>query len=143
MTAARRERPIPSAVSQLAAAAGRDQDAASALWKAVFGLDAWFSIPRGEGQTVQPLVLEVDGAATLLLWTSDDAAIEGGRALDVLGDAEDPTLLSMPSAGVVELAPGYAEAGIRRVLFDHGATPFLVEMNSLPRLRQESLDSGV
>lgn len=133
---------VPSAIAQLAAAAAHDRDAQSALWKAVFGLDVWFSIPRTLEERVQPLVLEVDGSPTLLLWTSGDAAVRGGRELGVLGSDDEPQLLAMPSAGVVDLSASYAAAGIRKVLFDHGATPFLIELDALPELRQEMLDSG-
>lgn len=113
----------------------------TALWKAVFSLERWFFIPRGDMDAlaeVQPLAVVVDEQPMLLAFTSPERARQSAITLG-LTDEEAAHVLAVPSEGMVESADGYSKVGLQGVLFDYGWTGFYAPLGQLGPIRSHSL----
>jgi hypothetical protein len=113
----------------------------TALWKAVFSLERWFFIPRGDMDAmadVQPLAVVVDEQPMLLAFTSPERARQSAITLG-LTDEEAAHVLAVPSEGMVESAEGYSKVGLQGVLFDYGWTGFYAPLGQLGPIRSHSL----
>lgn len=116
-----------------------DIDAQADLWDAIFALDRWWFVARGELPDVQPLVAEVDGRPMVLAFTSPERARQHGLARG-LPDDEAGRLLALPSAGFVDDAAALERTGVFGVLVDvQGRGPF-APLGALEAMRRFGLD---
>ncbi|MBF4599258.1 hypothetical protein ITJ55_00380 [Frigoribacterium sp. VKM Ac-1396] len=116
-----------------------DTDAQADLWDAIFALDRWWFVARGELPDVQPLVAEVDGRPMVLAFTSPERARQHGLARG-LSDDEAGRLLALPSAGFVDDAAALERTGVFGVLVDvQGRGPF-APLGALEAMRRFGLD---
>ncbi|WP_152970426.1 hypothetical protein [Frigoribacterium sp. RIT-PI-h] len=116
-----------------------DTDAQADLWDALFALDRWWFIARGELPDVQPLVVDVDGRLMVLASTSPERARQHGLARG-LSEEEAGRLLALPSSGFVDDAVARERTGVFGVLFDvEGKGPY-APLGALDAMRRFGLD---
>ncbi|WP_148076734.1 hypothetical protein [Frigoribacterium sp. PhB24] len=116
-----------------------DTDAQADLWDALFALDRWWFIARGELPDVQPLVADVDGRPMVLAFTSPARAHEHAVARG-LSEEDAGRLLALPSRGFVEGAADTERTGVFGVLFDvEGRGPY-APLGALDAMRSFGLD---
>jgi len=116
-----------------------DTDAQADLWDALFALDRWWFIARGDLPDVQPLVADVDGRPMVLAFTSPERARQHGLARG-LSDEEAGRLLALPSGGFVDDAVARERTGVFGVLFDvEGKGPY-APLGALDAMRRFGVD---
>ncbi|WP_157485654.1 MULTISPECIES: hypothetical protein [unclassified Frigoribacterium] len=116
-----------------------DTDAQADLWDALFALDRWWFIARGELPDVQPLVVDVDGRLMVLAFTSPERARQHGLARG-LSEEEAGRLLALPSSGFVDDAVARERTGVFGVLFDvEGKGPY-APLGALDAMRGFGVD---
>lgn len=116
-----------------------DTDAQADLWDAIFALDRWWFIARGELPDVQPLVADVEGRPMFLAFTSPERARQHALARG-LSDDEAGRLLALPSAGFVDDAAAAERSGVFGVLFDvEGRGPY-APLGALEAMRRFGLE---
>lgn len=118
------------ALSHAARAAGSDVDAQTALWQAMFELDRWYFVARGTLPDVAPLVGVVDGAPSLLAFTT------GARARDFalasgFTEEEAGQVLGVPTSNVLDLCDQFTTQGVERLVVDQGVLGFFAPLGQL------------
>jgi hypothetical protein len=116
------------------------------LWRAVFSLDVWYFVARGEGEDAEPLIGVIQGKPALLIFTEEERAAGFARARnmrrsDVRGSARDEasmagTVLHMDREDAVEYCEQLAGHGVEWALFNSGPYAFqcpMIEMRDRAR----------
>lgn len=124
-------------IDRLAAAsqaAPGDRSAMDALWRAVYALDSWIFIARGEDDAPQPFIAEFGPGPLLMAFTTPERAKEG--ALNVGRDAAfAERLLSVPLPAAIDWAAGFAPHGVAGILFDLPSQGYFAPLQNLIPMR--------
>jgi hypothetical protein len=124
------------ALAAAAATAGiQDIDAQARLWRAVFSLEHWLFVARGELPNVQPLAVLVAQSPMLLAFTSAERARGDAVARGLTGTADAVELLAIPVASFVDSVPTYLAAGLAGVLFNEQSQGFGAPLQNLAAIR--------
>lgn len=116
---------VVAEIDRLAAAsqaAPQDVGAMSAVWRALYGLDRWLFIARGELTDPRPYAISLPQGPMVLAFTTAQRAQAAGRA-NGLSEEEVRHILAIPLPGAIEWAAGLASTGIMGIAFDHGVSP--------------------
>lgn len=130
----RAQQPVPPAETEidLLAASARDHVAdvptQAALWQAVFALEHWFFIPRGEGAEMKPYAEQGASGPAIIAFTTPQRASAYAEARG-LGETEK--LLAIPPATGIGALEQFTAAGIRIVHFDPQHASFFAPVDRL------------
>lgn len=128
---------VVAEIDRLAAAsraAPQDREAMSALWRAIFGLDRWLFLVRGELDAPRPYALGFPEGPMVLAFTTAERARAAGLA-NGLREDEVQHILAVPLPGAIEWIAGHADAGILGVTFDHGVSGAFAPLGNLIPMR--------
>lgn len=105
-----------------------------ALWRALYGLERWIFLDRGEPDDPRPYALAFPQGPMVLAFTTSDRAQAAGRA-NGLSDDDVRRMLALPLPGAIEWVAGLAGAGIVGVLFDRGVVDAYAPLGNLLPMR--------
>lgn len=111
-----------------------DRAAMDALWRAVYALDSWIFIARGELDSPQPFVAEFGPGPLLLAFTTPERAKEGALAVG-RDEAFAQNLLSVPLPAAIEWATQYGALGVTGILFDVASQGYFAPLANLVPMR--------
>lgn len=100
----------------------------AALWQAVFALEHWFFIPRGEGAQMKPYAEQSASGPAIIAFTTPQRAKEYADTRQ-LGDTDK--LLGIPTASAIGALEQFTDAGIRIVHFDPQHASFFAPVDRL------------
>lgn len=130
--------PSPDVVAEIdrlaetSRAAPQDTASSEALWRAVYGLDRWLFIARGELSEPRPYAISLPQGPMVLAFSTAERAQAAGRA-NGLSDDDVKHILAIPLPGAIEWAAGLSSSGVFGMAFDHGVSgAFLPLANLIP-----------
>lgn len=115
-------------------AAPEDRATMDALWRAVYALDSWIFIARGELDAPQPFIAEFEPGPLLLAFTTPERAKEGAIAVG-RDEAFAENLLSVPLPAAIEWAAQYSPHGVAGILFDVSSQGYFAPLTNLVPMR--------
>lgn len=125
---------IVAEIDRLAAAAQAapdDMAAMDRLWRAIYGLDRWLFLARGERENPRPYMLDFPQGPMVLAFTTAERAQAAGRA-NGLSEEEVALVLAVPLPGGIEWAASLPVSG---VVFDYGVTGVSAPVGNLIPMR--------
>lgn len=128
---------VVAQIDRLAAAAQaapQDIEAMGALWRALYGLDRWLFIARGEINAPRPYAITLPQGPMVLAFTTTERAQATGRA-NGLSEDEVKHILAIPMPAAIEWAAGLASTGVMGLAFDHGTTGVFAPLSNLVPMR--------
>lgn len=132
MTRAQQPMPAPETEIDLLAASARahvtDVPTQAALWQAVFGLEHWFFIPRGEGAQMKPYAEQTVSGPAIIAFTTPQRAKAYADARDL---GETDKLLGIPPVAGIGALEQFTGAGIQIVHFDPQHASFFAPVDKL------------
>ena len=132
--------PLPQAVAEIdrlaevARRAPGDTEAMGALWDALYGLDRWLFIARGEAERPSPYTIVRPEGPMLLAFTTAERARTGGMG-NGLGEEETRRLLAVPLPGGIEWAASLEGHGVRGLIVDDGTLGAFAPLGNLVPMR--------
>ncbi len=123
-------------------------DNKSRLWSALFSLEQWHFIARGEFPNVTPYVAANEAIANgeYLIKAFTDTAKLGFYAKEcgLIGPDGQVTILSLPVATILPVMASFIELGVWGIHFngDSGSEGVFSPMGNLPQIRQYLVANG-
>lgn len=111
-----------------------NQERQAALWQAVFDLNTWFFIPRGNMDNPNPLALEFPEGPAVLAFTTMDRARAAGQAIG-LPEEENQHVLGIPMPGAIDWLTGLTAGGVRAAVFDYPTQGYTCPLTNLVPIR--------
>src|SRR5690606_1896887 len=121
-------------------AAQHDQNAMDALWRAIYDLEHWLFIPRGQMDAPTPFAIHHDRGPLLLAFTTPDRA-RHAALLSGLPEDEAGMVLAVPMPGAVGWAASPAEGGVTGMVVDYGTLDLVAPIGNLVPM-QRWFESG-
>lgn len=114
--------------------APQDMAAMDAMWRALYALDAWLFLARGELDAPRPWSLSLPEGPMVLAFTTAARAQEAGRAAG-FSEEEVAHILAVPMPGAIEWVAGLGSAGLVGVVFDYGVSAAFAPLRNLIPMR--------
>ena len=132
MTRAQQPAPPPETEIDLLAVSARermtDVPTQAALWQAVFALEHWFFIPRGEGAQMKPYAEQTVSGPAIIAFTTPQRAKAYADTREL---GETDKLLGIPPVAGIGALEQFTTAGIRIVHFDPQHASFFAPVDKL------------
>lgn len=104
------------------------------LWRAVYGLEHWLFIARGELDSPRPFAISHQQGPLVLAFTTSARARTAGVA-NGLSEDEAGIILTMPLPGAVDWAASMAQSGVIGLVVDYGTLDLLAPITNLVPMR--------
>lgn len=121
-------------LAEVSRAAPQDTESTAAMWRALYGLERWLFIARGELSEPRPYAITLPQGPMVLAFTTAERAQAAGRA-NGLSEDEVKHILAIPLPGAIEWAAGLASTGVFGIAFDHGVTGAFAPLANLVPVR--------
>lgn len=124
-------------IDRLAAAlraAPQDPGAMHSLWRAIYGLEHWLFIARGEPQSPRPYAITHERGPLVLAFTTAARARSAGVANGLSAD-ESGAILSVPLPGAVDWTASMNEGGVIGLVVDYGELDLVAPITNLVPMR--------
>jgi hypothetical protein len=107
------------------------------LLGSLFGLNEWIFFNTGEVKNPAPMIVELDGARYLLLFSSSQQADDCSAAAGLRKEKDPLPLITVPIEGAPLYALGFRAAQVQGVLVNPGDYAFAVDLASLENFHHE------
>lgn len=115
--------------------AGDDFSAMDALWRAVYALDRWFFIARGEDDAPTPFAAQLEKGPMIFAGTTPTRVRDAGIASG-LSEEDASKILAVPLPSAVDWAGSFAAAGVFGIVFDRTETGYFAPLENLVPMRE-------
>ncbi|WP_156251060.1 hypothetical protein [Pseudactinotalea terrae] len=115
-------------------AAPQDPGAMDGVWRAVYGLEHWLFIARGEPQRPTAYAIVHEQGPLVLAFTTAARARSGGMA-NGLSEDEAGLIMQVPLPGAIEWAASMAAGGVTGLVVDYGTLDLFAPIANLLPMR--------
>lgn len=106
-----------------------------ALWRAIYGLERWLFIARGEPTSPSPFAIAHQQGPLLLAFSTAERARKAAL-VNGLSEDEAGRILAIPLPGAVEWAASMAGSGLTGFVLDYGTLDAFAPITNLLPMRE-------
>lgn len=123
-------------LSQNAYAKGtNDMPALDKLWTAVFQLEQWHFIARGDSKSPRPYIGYKDNAPMIFAFTDTDRLEALAREQKLLDAQGNVPIMSIPSTNIVGYLEQFAPYGVKGIWFNPNGYSFFSALENLRAIK--------
>lgn len=124
------------ALSQAAYSSANNTAGLDQLWVAVFRLEQWHFIARGDAPNVRPYIGYKDKETPMIYAFTDTDRLEAvARELKLLDAQGNVPILSIPSANIVGYLQQFAQYGVKGIWFNPNGYGFFSPLPNLTQIK--------